>query len=107
VGLLEDAAGTVQAGEKRGSSPGTSPGGEELTGGDPLGPLGQTFGTEQLAADGSGEPILARVRAEPGSEEGERLARAQRDSGGLVVSMLVALLGQYKKAMGYGLWAVA
>jgi hypothetical protein len=79
VGFLDDAAGAVQPGEERGPSPGAPAGRQPLTGGDLLGPLGQAFGAEQLAADGPGEPVLAGVRAEQGSEEGERAARAQGD----------------------------
>jgi hypothetical protein len=93
VGLFEDAAGPIQPGEKRGLPAGASPGRQALTEGDLLGPLGQALGAEQLAANGSGEAVLAGIRAEQGSEEGEGAARTQRNGGNLVVSMVMELLG--------------
>jgi hypothetical protein len=76
-----------------------------LTGGDGLGPLGQAFGAEQLAADGAGEPVLAGIRAEQGSDEGEGAARARRDGGDLVGSTVMELLESITAAIGYWLLA--
>jgi hypothetical protein len=83
VGFLEDPAGAVEAREKRGLPPSPPSGRQALTGRDFPGPLGQALGAEQLAADGPGEPILAGIRPEQGSEEGDGAARAQRDGGDL------------------------
>jgi hypothetical protein len=85
VGLLEDLAGAVETREKRRLAPSPSSGRQALTGRDLPGPLGQALGAEQLAADGPGEPILAGVSPEQGSEEGEGATRAQRNGGGPVV----------------------
>lgn len=81
MGLFEDAAGAVEAGEERGAPTSTTPGGQVLSGGDGLGPLGQVFGAEQLATNGAGEPVLAGVRSEQGTEEGEGATRLQRRDG--------------------------
>jgi hypothetical protein len=83
VGFLEDPAGAVETPEKRCLPPSPSSGRQALTGRDLPGPLGQTLGAEQLPADRPGEPILASVRPEQGSEEGEGAARAQGDGGDL------------------------
>jgi len=83
LGFLEDPAGSVEPREKWGPSPSPSSDRQALTGGDLPGPLGQALGAEQLAPDGAGEPILAGIRPEQGSEEGEGAARAQRNGGNL------------------------
>jgi hypothetical protein len=79
VRFLEDFAGSVEPPEKRCLSPSPSSNRQALTDGDLPGPLRQALGSKQLAPDGPGEPILAGVRPEQGSEEGEGLARAQRN----------------------------
>jgi len=83
VGILEDLAGAVETGEKWCLPPSPSSGRQALTGRDLPGPLGQALGAEQLAPDRPGEPILAGIRPEQGSEEGEGAARAQRNGGNL------------------------
>jgi hypothetical protein len=83
VGFLEDPASPVEPREKWGLPPSPFSGRQALTGGDLLGPLGQALGAEQLAADGSGKPILAGIGPQQGREEGEGAARAQRDGGDL------------------------
>ncbi|MFZ5625199.1 MAG: hypothetical protein ACOY71_12350 [Gemmatimonadota bacterium] len=57
--VLEDAAGPVQAGQQPGPPPGACPEGQALLAGEGLRALPEVFGTEQLAADGAGEQILA------------------------------------------------
>jgi hypothetical protein len=74
VRLLQDPAGPVEAGEQGSPPPGASADRQALSAGDSLGPLGQSFGAEQLAADGAGEAVLAGIRPEQGSEEGEGAA---------------------------------
>jgi hypothetical protein len=64
VGFLQDLAGAVETGEKRGLPPSPPSGRQTLTGRDLPGPLGQTLGAEQLAADRPGEPVLAGIRPE-------------------------------------------
>jgi hypothetical protein len=74
-----------------------------LAGGYGLGALSEAFGAEQLAADGPGEAVLAGIRSEQRSEEGEGSARAQRDGEGPVVSRVIELLGEYNG----GYWLLA
>ena len=83
MGFLEDSAGAVETLEEWGLPPGASPCRQALTGRDLPGPLGQALGAEQLPADRPGEPILAGIRPEQGSEEGEGAARVQRNGGNL------------------------
>jgi hypothetical protein len=54
MGFLEDPASPVETPEQWCLPPSPSSGRQALTGGDLLGPLGQTLGAEQLAADGPG-----------------------------------------------------
>jgi hypothetical protein len=96
VGLLEDPAGPVQAGKERGPPSGPSPRRQALAGGDLLGPLGQAFGAQQLAPDGPREAVLAGIRSEQGSEEGEGAAGAQGDGRGLGGEMFAGEQGSIK-----------
>ena len=83
LGFLEDPASSVEPREQWGPPPSPSSDRQALTGRDLSGPLGQALGAKQLAPDRPSEPILAGIRPEQGSEEGERAARAQRNGGNL------------------------
>ncbi len=79
LGIVQDAAGSIQSGEERGT-PAGGPRGESLALRQVLRALGQVLGAEQLAADGPGEEALGRVRA-AGEDTGEESGRSQRGNG--------------------------
>jgi pimeloyl-ACP methyl ester carboxylesterase len=101
VRLLEDAPGAVQAVEEGGPPPWAFPPVQPLTRGEGLGPLTQMLGAEQLATDGTGEPILAGIgptacdetRGEPG-----RLERGDGDDLGWLTGAVYD--GSRSKASG-------
>ena len=78
--IVQDAAGSVQAGEERGA-PAGGPDREPLALGQVLRALGQVLGAQQFAPDGTGEEALGRVRA-AGENTGEESGRSQRGNGG-------------------------
>jgi hypothetical protein len=82
VHILEDAAGAVEAGQER-SAPPAFPGGQALAGREILRALAQVLDAQQLAADRTGEKVLAGGRAArcQAREQAGRLER--RDGVGL------------------------
>jgi len=79
MGVLEDAAGAVEAGEERGAPP-PARGGDALLRGEVLRALTEVLGAQQLAADGAGEKVFAGRRAAR-DEIGEKAGRLQRRDG--------------------------
>ena len=70
MGVFQDAAGIVEPSEER-STARLLPYSQSLARGHLLSPLRQVLGTEQLAANGAGEAVLAGIRADEGHDEGE------------------------------------
>jgi len=81
VGVLQDFAGLFQPNQERGALSFAASGREPLLDGQAMRPFRQVLRPEQLAADRSGEDILAGIGAEKGSQDGKRATRVERDGG--------------------------
>jgi hypothetical protein len=79
VRVLQDVAGTGEAGQERGAPP-AAPGGQALPRGEGLRALTEVLGPQQLAADGAGEKVLPG-RGAARDKAGEKAGRLQRRDG--------------------------